>query len=174
MIKAILIGLVWGVVCGIANGLPGVTTLVQMAVPWVWVAAFVAFREADNRRLAAFVGALTLLAANVAYLSVGSIGRGIAGLSLVDGVRFFALWSAVGLVVGPLAGVVGWWLTQRNPFTGVVTLATVSVAEPLALWTHIDHLDTHLAYVGVALAGLAFPLVWFRRPNRIRQVPRPS
>jgi cation transport ATPase len=48
----------------------------------------------------------------------------------------------------------------------VVTLATVSIAEPLALWTHIDHFDAHLAYLSVAAAGFAFPLVWFRRDWR--------
>ena len=44
MRRAVVVGLVWGVFCGIANGVPVATTLVQMAVPWVWVAAFVAYR----------------------------------------------------------------------------------------------------------------------------------
>jgi hypothetical protein len=167
MRKAVIGGLVWGVICGIANGLPVATTLVQMAVPWIWVAAFVACQEADNSRLAALLGAVTLLAANVTYFSVGSITRGISGLPVLGGVRFFALWAAVGLVIGPIAGLVGWWLTsQRGSFTAVVALATVSAAEPLALWTHIDHLDAHLAYIGVAAAGLAFPVIWFRRDRR--------
>lgn len=147
-----------------ANGLPGTTTVVQMAVPWIWVAAFVSYRGADSSRLAALLGAIALLAANVAYFGVGSLARSISGLSPVGGIRFFALWAAVGLVIGPIAGVVGWALTsQQRSFTAVVMLATVSVAEPLALWTHIDHLDAHLVYLAVAAAGLAFPLVWFRR-----------
>ena len=167
MRRAVVVGLVWGVFCGIANGVPVATTLVQMAVPWTWVAAFVAHREADNNRMAALLGAISLLAANMAYFGVGSLARGSSGLPLVGGVRFFALWATVGLVIGPFAGLLGWRLTsQPGSFTAVVTLATVSVAEPLALWTHIDHLDAHLAYIGVAAAGLAFPLIWFRRDWR--------
>jgi hypothetical protein len=167
MSRAIVIGIVWGVFCGIANLWPVITTLVQMAVPWIWVAAFVAYRRAGNGRLAALMGGITLLAANVAYFGVGSIARGISGFPVVDGIRFFAIWATVGLVIGPIAGVVGWWLTiQRSSFTAVVALATVSVAEPLALWTHIDHFDAHLAYIGVAVAGFAFPLIWFRRDWR--------
>jgi hypothetical protein len=107
------------------------------------------------------------LAANVAYFGVGSFARGISGLPVVGGIRFFAIWATVGLVIGPIAGLVGWWLTiQRASFTAVVALAAVSVAEPLALWTHIDHFDAHLAYIGVAAAGLVFPLIWFRRDWR--------
>jgi hypothetical protein len=163
MSKAIVIGIVWGIFCGIANGWPVVTTLAQMAVPWIWVAAFVAYRWAGNGRLAALMGGITLLAANVAYFGVGSFARGISGLPVVGGIRFFAVWATVGLVIGPIAGLVGWWLTtQRASFTAVVALATVSVAELLALWTHIDHFDAHLAYIGVAVAGFAFPLIWFR------------
>ena len=105
-----------------------------------------------------------MLAANVAYFGVGSLARGISGLPVVGGIWFFVLWATVGLIVGPIAGVVGWWLTtERTSFTAVVTLATISIAEPLALWIRIDHLDAHLAYVGVAAAGFAFPLIWFRR-----------
>lgn len=164
MRRAFVVAVVWGVFCGVANGLPVITALVQMAVPWVWVAAFVAHRGASNSRLAALLGAVTLLAANVAYFGVGSIARGVSGLPVVGGIRFFALWATVGLIVGPIAGVVGWWLTtERASFAAVVMLATVSIAEPLALWTHIDHFDAHLAYLGVAAVGFAFPLTWFRR-----------
>lgn len=167
MRRAVVVGIVWGVFCGIGNGLPVVTTLVQMAVPWIWVAAFVAFRRASNSRLAVLLGAIALFAANIAYFGVGSIVRGLSGLPVVGGIRFFALWATVGLVIGPIAGVVGWWLTiERASFTAVVILATVSIAEPLALWTHIDHFDAHLAYIGVAAAGFAFPLIWFRRDRR--------
>ena len=164
MRKAVVVGVVWGLFCGIVNGWPVATTLVQMAVPWIWVAAFVAYRAAKSGRRAALLGGIALLAANVAYFAVGSIARGFAGLSLVDGIGFFALWATVGLVIGPVAGVVGWWLrTERTSFVAVVMLAMVSIAEPLALWTHIDHFDAHLAYIGVAAVGCAFPLTWFRR-----------
>lgn len=167
MRKAVVVGVVWGLFCGIGNGWPVATTLVQMAVPWIWVAAFVAYRAANSGRLGALLGGITLLAANVAYFSVGSIARGFAGLPLVGGIGFFALWATVGLVIGPVAGVVGWWLkTERTSFVAVVMLATVSIAEPLALWTHIDHFDAHLAYLCVVGAGFAFPLIWFRREWR--------
>ena len=164
MSRAVVVGIVWGVFCGIANGWPVVTTLVQMAVPWIWVAAFVAFRGASNSRLAALLGGITLFAANVAYFGVGS-------LPVVGGIRFFALWTTVGFFIGPIAGLVGWWLTStRASFIAVVTLATVSIAEPLALWTHIDHFDAHLAYIGVAAAGFTLPVIWFRRdgPNALK------
>lgn len=166
MRRAILFGLGWGAFCGITNGVPLATTLVQMAVPWIWVAAFVAYRNADNTRLAALLGGVSLLAANAAYFGIGSLARGISGLDPFAGVHFSALWATVGLIVGPIAGVVGWWLKARAPFAAVVMLATVSIAEPLALWTHIDHLDAHLAYIGVAAIGLASPLLWFRRNLR--------
>ena len=66
----------------------------------------------------------------------------------------------------------GWWLTsQQRSFIAVVTLATVSLAELLALWTHIDHLDAHLAYMGVVAAGLvSTDLV----PSRLAQGPQSS
>lgn len=167
MRTAVVIGVVWGLFCGIGNGWPVATTLVQTAVPWIWVAAFVAYRAAGSGRRGALLGGIALLAANVAYFAVGSIARGFAGLSLVGGIGFFALWATVGLVIGPVAGVVGWWLkTERTSFVAVVMLATVSIAEPLALWTHIDHFDAHLAYLSVTAAGFAFPLIWFRREWR--------
>lgn len=167
MRTAVVIGVVWGLFCGIGNGWPVATTLVQMAVPWIWVAAFVAYRAAGSGRRAALLGGIALLAANVAYFAVGSIARGFAGLSLVGGIGFFALWATVGLVIGPVAGVVGWWLKNaRTFFVAVVMLTTVSIAEPLALWTHIDHFDAHLAYLSVTAAGFSFPLIWFRREWR--------
>lgn len=161
--EAVALGLGWGVFCGIANGWPVASTLAQMAVPWVWAAALAGYRAAATGRQAAVLGGVTLLAANVGYFAIGMLARNIAGLSPVYGIRFFVLWTAVGLVIGPVAGVVGWWLTTARAGVGVVALAIVSIAEPLALWAHLDHFDAHLAYVAVAGAGLAFPLVWFRR-----------
>lgn len=162
MRSALAVGLVWGVFCGIANGIPVATTLAQMAVPWIWVAAFVAFRVATSTRQAALLGALTLLAANVAYVGVEYLAPGMSGQA-----RFFALWTIVGLIVGPVAGVVGRWLTtEEGMFRAVVMLAAVSIAEPLALWAHIDNFDAHLTYLLVAASGITFPLVWFGRDGR--------
>jgi hypothetical protein len=164
---ALLTGITWGALCGIANGLPLATTLVQMAVPWVWVALLVAFRTSDSGGQSAVAGGLTLLAANFAYLGVGFFARGIAGLSFIGGIRFFVLWSAIGLVVGPVAGLVGWLLkSRRTALLAATGVATVSIAEPLALWAHIDHLDAHIVFTAVAVAGVAFPLVLFRSSPR--------
>jgi hypothetical protein len=168
MRRAIGIGLAWGVFCGIANGWPVASTLAQMAVPWVWVAAFAAYRAAPaSTWRAAQLGGVALLAANVAYFAIGLLARSAAGLPLVGGVRFFALWTTVGLVTGPAGGVLGWWLTSKRwAVAGVAVLAAVSIAEPLALWLHIDHPDAHLAYIGVAAAGFFFSLAWFRQAWR--------
>jgi hypothetical protein len=164
MRRAVVVGVIWGAFCGIANGWPVASTLAQMAAPWIWVAAFVAHRAAGNTRQAALLGGIALLAANIAYFAGGIVLPAFSGLPLVGGIRFFALWTTLGLVIGPVAGIIGWWLTTaRWAFTAVATLATVAIAEPLALWVHIDHIDSHLAYLGVAAASLAFPVVWYRR-----------
>jgi hypothetical protein len=167
MRRTVVVGVVWGIFCGLANGYPVASTLAQMAVPWVWVAALVGYRMARSTKKAALLGGITLLTANVAYFTVGTGSGGVTGAPLGGGIRFFALWTSIGLVIGPIAGVIGWWLTgERTALTAVVSLATASVAEPLALWAHIDHLDAHLAYLSVAIVGLTFPVMWFRRTWR--------
>lgn len=164
---AAVLGLAWGLFCGFGNGIPIASTLAQMAVPWVWVAAVAAYRSATTARQAALLGGVALLAANVVYFVVGVFGRGVSGLSPVDGLRFFALWTPIGLLIGPIAGLVGWWLTRNNTaLVAATALAVVSIAEPLALWAHIDHLDAHLAYVAVAIVGFSLPL------TRMWQTPR--
>jgi hypothetical protein len=167
MRRAVAVGIFWGVFCGITNGWPVASTLAQMAAPWIWVAALVAYQAAGSSKHAALLGGVALLAANVAYFAVGFVARGFSGLPLLGGIGFFALWTTVGVVMGPVAGVIGWRLTtHRTAFAAVVTVATVLMAEPLALWVHIDHFDSHLAYLSVAAAGLALPLIWFRRQWR--------
>ncbi|MBK5268652.1 MAG: hypothetical protein JJE47_14590 [Acidimicrobiia bacterium] len=77
------------------------------------------------------------------------------------------------VIAGPASAVVGSGL--KNPARKLVAatmLAAVSMAEPLALWAHIDHRDAHITYVIVAVAGLAMFLVLFR--NRTRQGIRSS
>lgn len=164
---AVAVGVIWGVFCGIANGWPVASTLAQMAVPWIWVAALVGHRAGSGTKQAAVLGGVTLLAANVSYFAVGLLAAGFSDSALVDGFRFFALWASVGLVIGPISGVVGWWLTaERTAFIAVVSLATVSVAEPLALWPHLDHVDARIAYIILAIGALTFPMIWFRRKWR--------
>jgi hypothetical protein len=164
MRRTLVLGMVWGALCGLGNGAPVASTLVQMAVPWIWVAAFVGYHLARRVRRAAILGGLALLAANIAYFGVGVVWTLLADDAAGGDVRFLVLWTGVGLFIGPLAGMVGWWLTNHSTILpAVVLLATVSTAEPLALWAHIDHLDAHIAYVGVATVGLAFPLLFFRR-----------
>jgi Family of unknown function (DUF6518) len=167
IIRTLAIGAAWGVLCGIANGWPVASALVQMAVPWIWVAAYVGYALAagSNRRGAA-LGVIALLAANLSYLVVEMISRGLAGQPLAVSLQFFFLWAIVGLIVGPIAGIVGVWLSAENyALVAVVALATITVAEPLALWAHIDHFDAHLAFLLVALAGLGFVLLWYRPPS---------
>jgi hypothetical protein len=167
MRRTVVVGAVWGIFCALANGNPVASTLAQMAVPWVWVAAFVGYRMAKSTKTAALLGGISLLVANVGYFTIGTVSGGLTGAPLGGGIRFFALWTAIGLVVGPIAGVIGWWITaERTALPAVVALATASVAEPLALWAHIDHIDAHLAYVIVAIVGLTVPVMWFRRTWR--------
>lgn len=157
------IGLLWGAFCGLTNGLPIATTLAQMAVPWMWVAALVGYRYARDGRHAALLGGVVLVWANVAYFGLGTAAQVIDGVSVLGGVRFFILWSAVGLLVGPMAGFIGWSANRRPPrVPAIAALAAVSLAEPLALWFHINHVDAHITYVVVALAGLLLPLLWIR------------
>lgn len=167
MRRALVAGLIWGVFCGVANGIPVATTLAQMAVPWIWVAALVAYRLASSIRQGALLGAVTLLAANITYLGIGFISRELSAQTETAGLGFFLLWATVGLIIGPIAGVLGRWLsTEPDSFRAVVMLGTVTIAEPLALWAHIDHIDAHLTFVLVATAGVAFPLVWFSKDRR--------
>lgn len=169
MARAIAVGALWGVFCGVANGWPIATTLAQMAVPWVWAAALVGYLAAASTRQAALLGAVTLLAANVAYFVVGGIARELAGLSAVGGIRFFVMWTTLGLIVGPIAGAVGAWLTaERTSLFAATALATISVAEPLALWAHIAHADARVAYVLVAAVGLVVALVRLQRGSGSR------
>jgi len=166
MRRTVTVGGSWGVLCGIANGWPVASTLVQMTVPWVWIAALVGYRLAESTRRSGLLGGVALAAASVAYFGVGAIAGGLSGESPFGGIRFLILWTSIALVVGPIAGVIGRWLTTERTVLAVVLLATVSIAEPLALWAHIDHLDAHFAYFGVALIGLTFPVVWFRSALR--------
>lgn len=153
---AVAVGILWGAFCGIANGWPVASSLVQMAAPWIWVAAFTAYRGAGSSKHAALLGGVSLLASNFAYFAVGVVARGFEGLPVLGGIGFSVLWTTIGLVIGPVAGVIGWRLTaHRTAFAAVVTLAIVLTAEPLALWAHIDHFDAHLAYLGVAFLGVA-------------------
>jgi hypothetical protein len=41
--QTIVAGTLWGIICGLANALLVASTLAQMAVPWVWVAAVVGY-----------------------------------------------------------------------------------------------------------------------------------
>jgi hypothetical protein len=168
MRRPLAIGFAWGAFCAIGNGVPAASTLVQMAVPWVWVAGLAGSLSGANSAVrAAAVGAVTLVAANLAYFGVGMLARALTGEAPLGGVGFLALWATIGLIIGPLAGVVGHRLTaQRTALTAVVALATVSIAEPLALWFHIDRFDARAVYLTVAAAGLVFPLIWFRNAWR--------
>lgn len=159
-----MLGSAWGLFCALARALPFGSTLAQMAVPWIWVAALAGLLwGADDVRRSGLVGAATLLAANLSYFAVGVIARVFSETSTVSGVRFLLLWTVIGLMMGPASAIVGRWL--RNPVREVMAvtlLATVSVAEPVALWSHINHIDAQVTYVLVAVVGLILPFVWLR------------
>ena len=157
---ALIVGSAWGVFCGIANGWPLATTLVQMAVPLVWVAVAVSYRTANDGRQGALLGTIALLAANISYFVIGSIARLLDGGSAATDARFFALWAALGLVVGPVSGLIGWFLREgRLAFASIVALSVVTLAEPIALWPHIAQTDSRIVFVAVGLAGFLLPLV---------------
>jgi hypothetical protein len=138
-----------------------------MAVPWIWVAAATGYGLAGHARRAVILGALVLVVANLSYFVVGRVVQAAGVGALASGVRFLMVWTGLGLVVGPIAGWLGWRLRDaRTAMPSVVLMSTVSIAEPLALWAHIDHVEAHLAYVVVALSGLAFAAVWFRTSPR--------
>lgn len=157
-IAVVVAGVAWGAFCALGNFWPATTTFVQMAVPWMWVAALVGFRQHGELHRAALAGAVALMAANVAYFAVGAIAILVATNQVVGGVRFLLVWSAVGLVVGPASAVLGRLLAgDPASLVAAAALATAAVAEPLALWAHVDHLDAHITYVVVALVGVIAP-----------------
>jgi hypothetical protein len=69
----------------------------------------------------------------------------------------------VGLVVGPVSGVIGFALRSRTlRWLAAGGLTAVSIAEPLAWWAHILHFDARMTYVIVALMGAAIPVAVLR------------
>lgn len=140
-----------------------------MVVPWLWVAAAAGYLwGTDELRRTALIGGAVLLSANVMYFGVAGLARALTGEPVISGLRFLVIWTTLGLVVGPVSAAVGRRL--KNPareLAAATTLAAVSMAEPVALWAHIDHRDAHITYVIVAVIGLVIPLVLFR--DRMRQ-----
>lgn len=105
---------------------------------------------------------VALLAANFLYFGIAGIARAMTGDPVISGFRFLVIWTTIGLIMGAASAVVGRWL--KDPLRKLVAatmLAAISMAEPLALWAHIDHRDAHITYVMVA-AALVMPLVLFR------------
>ena len=160
-------GSAWGIYCALANGVPVASTFAQMAVPWVWVAALVGWRFAQSSKRAALLGGVSLLAANVAYFGVSVIAASISAGYASSGIIFFALWAGVGLVIGPISGLLGFFLkVPSHRFLAVALLSSVSIAEPLALWAHIDHVDSHIAYLIVGALGLVLPMTLLGRDRK--------
>lgn len=138
--------------------------MAQMAVPWLWVAAAAGYVwGADELRRNALIGGATLVSGNFVYFGVAVVARAIAGDPAISGFRFLVIWSTIGLIMGPASAVVGRGL--KNPdrkLAAATMLAAISMAEPVALWAHIDHRDAHITYIIVAAAGLGIPLMLFR------------
>ena len=170
---AVFLGAAWGLFCAFARPPIG-STLAQMAVPWLWVAAAAGYLwGTDEVRRTALIGGATLVSANFLYFGVAGLGRAITGDPVISGLRFLVIWTTIGLIIGPGSALVGRGLKKPARKAAAVTmLAAVSMAEPLALWAHVDHRDAHITYLMVAVAGLAMPLVLFR--DRTRQGIRSS
>ena len=160
---AILLGAAWGLFCAFAR-FPIGSTLAQMAVPWLWVAVTAGYLwGTDELRRTALIGGVVLLSANFVYFGAAGVARAIIGDPVTSGLRFLVIWTTIGLVLGPASAVVGRGLKAPARQLAAATLvAAVSMAEPLALWAHIDHNDAHITYVIVAVAGLVLPFVLFR------------
>ncbi len=167
--RVVAIGSAWGVLCAVGNQWSVTSTFVQMAVPWLWVAAVVGFRSARGVRGAAVAGAATLTSANVVYFAVGAIASLVSDQQALANPRFLLVWTAVGLIMGPTAAVLGRLSASASaaPFA-LLALAAASMAEPLALWGHIDHVDAHITYSVVALVGLSIPVAVSATPMRKR------
>lgn len=164
--RVVPVAIGWGVVCALLNWWPVISTLGQMAVPWVWLAAW-AGSLAGRRGAAAVTGGAALITATLAYFGVTYVSEIVAYVSVAGGYRLAVLWTAVSLVVGPIAGAVGHLVRndRRRPFA-VTAIAVISVAEPVALWAHIDHLDAHVTYVLVGIVGMSIVPALLRPPAR--------
>ncbi len=160
---AILLGAAWGLFCAFARPPIG-STLAQMAVPWLWVAAAAGYLwGTDELRRTALIGGVALLSGNFGYFGVAAVARAIAGDPVISGLRFLVIWTTIGLVIGPASAVLGRGLKDpARQLAATTVFAAVSMAEPLALWAHIDHIDARITYVTVAATGLVLPFVLFR------------
>ncbi len=150
---------VWPVAAGMALGAFAVladrsivtTTLGQMVTPWVLLAALAGYHSARGLRWAAIAGAVALTVANATYHSASLALHG------VHTPRYWLLWTAVGLAVGPAAAGAGWVMRHgigRLRLLGAAALAAVPPAESVVLWGHIDRPEAHLTYILVGALGL--------------------
>jgi hypothetical protein len=97
MRQTLLLGLVWGLFCGVANSWPVGSKLAQMAVPWIWVAVFVGCRFACSVRNGARLGAVALAMANLGYFTVGVVSRALQGMAPSEGSGSFCCGRASAL-----------------------------------------------------------------------------
>ncbi len=101
-------------------------------------------------------------------LAVASTAYALPGLVSDQGlpVRYWLIWTAVALVVGPSAAVTGWQVrhgARRVRVIGASALVAVCLAEAFVLWGHIDHLVPHVVYAVMAVVGLLIPWAVLRR-----------
>lgn len=153
---AVLSGAALGAFCLVADRLDLVDWVEQLASTWVLVAAYAGSRAASYRR-AAVAGLLALLTATAVYY--GGFVAALASPTVV------AMWGLIAIVVGPVAGTVGRAALRGRARTRVASAALLAaslVAEPLALWSHLDHRDVRAVFVVMVVLGVALPGVVLR------------
>jgi hypothetical protein len=155
----VAVGPLFGVLDALASSSSWTTTLGQMVTPWVGVAAALGWRSRTIGR-AVVSGGVGLVAADAFYNVLGVVLYGVVSWS------HWLLWTGVAIVVGPVAGLLGWWarvaIGPKRIFS-VAALAALCISEGAALWRHIDHRDAHATYVVVGVVGLAVPVLVLRR-----------
>lgn len=156
---AAAVGAMLGLFCAVAHLTPATSTVGQMVAPWVLLAALAGALSRHGPTRAAVNGGVALVVANAAYYLLGSVIHGVSTP------HYWVMWTAVGAIVGPAAGLIGWHTRcgrQRFRVAGAAALAAVCVAESIVLWGHIAHTDARLTYAAIALAGALLPVVVLR------------
>lgn len=157
--EAVVGGVALGLFAALADKSIVTTSLGQMVSPWAALAAIVGGRSRRGRAEAAIGGAVSLTAANATYYVFGLLAANI------QTPRYWALWTVIGVLVGPLAALTGWhsrFGPRRLRVLGAALLAAVALAEGVVLWGHIDHPEAHITYVAVGLIGLLLPSALLR------------
>lgn len=157
---ALTLGVLLGAFDLLGDRVPALSVLAQLATPWVLTAAAVGALSRAGPVRAALLGAASLAVASTAYALAGLVADQ-GGLT-----RYWLVWTAVALVVGPASAVIGWQVrhgVRRVRVIGASALVAVCLAEAFVLWGHIDHRVPHVVYAVTAVVGLLIPWAVLRR-----------